>query len=47
MKRWSIAKLNKENAKTISQRYELPPIIATLLDIRGIVTEEAINNFFI
>lgn len=45
MKRWSIAKLNKENAKTISQRYELPPIIATLLDIRGIVTEEAINNF--
>ena len=45
MKQWSIAKLNKENAKTISARYDLPPIIATLLDIRGIVSGEAINNF--
>ncbi len=45
MKRWSIAKLNKENAKTISERYDLPPIIATLLDIRGIVTEKDINDF--
>lgn len=45
MKQWSIAKLNKENAKTISARYELPPIIATLLDIRGIVSEKDINNF--
>lgn len=45
MKQWSIAKLNKANAKTISERYELPPIIATLLDIRGIVTEKDINNF--
>lgn len=45
MKQWSIAKLNKENAKTISEKYDLPPIIATLLDIRGIVTENDINSF--
>lgn len=45
MKRWSIAKLNRENAKTITERYELPPIIATLLDIRGIISERDINSF--
>lgn len=45
MKQWSIAKLNRENAKTISERYDLPPIIATLLDIRGIISEEDINRF--
>lgn len=45
MKQWSIAKLNKENAKTISERYELPPIIATLLDIRGIVSQQDIESF--
>ncbi len=45
MKQWSIAKLNKERASTIANDYKLPPIIATLLDIRNIVTEEDINNF--
>lgn len=45
MKQWSIAKLNKERASAIANDYELPPIIATLLDIRNIVTEEDINNF--
>lgn len=45
MKKWSVAKLNKENAKAISERYDLPPIIAALLEIRGIVKEEDINRF--
>ncbi|MCH5304603.1 MAG: single-stranded-DNA-specific exonuclease RecJ, partial [Ruminococcus sp.] len=45
MKKWSIAKFNRENAKTISERFNLPPIIATLLDIHGIVSEDDINNF--
>ena len=45
MKQWSVAKLNKERAGLIADNYDLPPIIATLLDIRGIVTEEEINDF--
>lgn len=45
MKQWSIAKLNRENAKTISERFNLPPIVSALLDIHGIVTEQEINNF--
>lgn len=45
MKQWSIAKLNKDNAGTISDKYELPSIISALLDIRGITTEEDIRNF--
>lgn len=45
MKQWTVAKLNKERAGAIAQKYELPPIIATLLDIRGIVSEEEINSF--
>lgn len=45
MKQWSIAKLNKERASAIADNYELPPIIATLLEIRNIVNEEDINNF--
>ncbi len=45
MKQWSVAKLNKENAGAISERYELPPIICALMDIRGFVTEEDIRDF--
>ncbi len=45
MKQWTVAKLNRENASAISENYNLPPIIATLLDIRGISTEQDINNF--
>ncbi len=45
MKQWSVAKLNRENAKTISEKYDLPPIIAALMDIRGIVNEDDINAF--
>lgn len=45
MKQWSIAQLNKANAGAISEKYELPAIIAALLDIRGITSEEDIKNF--
>ncbi len=45
MKQWSVAKLNKDNAKRIAEQYDLPPLIATLLDIRGIVSEEDIRAF--
>ncbi len=45
MKQWSVAKLNKERAGFIADNYDLPPIIATLLDIRGIVTEKEIYDF--
>ena len=45
MKRWSVAKLNKENAKIIGERYGLSPIVSALLDIRGITSERDIRNF--
>ena len=45
MKKWVTKKLNKENAVAISQRYELPMLIAMLLDIRGITDERDIVDF--
>ena len=45
MKKWVTRKLNKENAVAISQRYDLPMLIAMLLDIRGITDEDAIIDF--
>lgn len=45
MKQWTVAKLNKANASAIAENYDLPPIIATLLDIRGIVEENDIHDF--
>ena len=45
MKKWITRKLNKENAVAISQRYELPMLIAMLLDIRGITGEKEIAEF--
>ena len=45
MKKWVTKKLNKENAVAISQQYDLPMLIAMLLDIRGITDEEAIVDF--
>ncbi|MBK6088102.1 single-stranded-DNA-specific exonuclease RecJ [Ruminococcus difficilis] len=45
MKKWLTRKLNKENAVAISQRYDLPMLIAMLLDIRGITDEDSIIDF--
>ncbi len=45
MKKWVTRKLNKENAVAISQRYDLPMLIAMLLDIRGITDEDSIIDF--
>jgi len=45
MKQWSVAKLNKERASSIAQNFDLPPIIATLLEIKGITSQEDIQNF--
>nr|MCR5653437.1 DHH family phosphoesterase [Ruminococcus sp.] len=45
MKQWSVAKLNKENAKILGERYGLSPIVSALLDIRGITSDRDIQNF--
>ena len=45
MKKWVTRKLNKENAAAISHRFELPMLIAMLLDIRGITDDGAIAEF--
>lgn len=45
MKKWITQKLNKENAVSVSQRYELPMLIAMLLDIRGITEDRDIIDF--
>ncbi len=44
MKKWVTRKLNKDNAVAISQRYDLPMLIAMLLDI-GITEEDEIIDF--
>ena len=45
MKKWITQKLNKDNALSVSQRYDLPMLIAMLLDIRGITEEQDIIDF--
>ena len=45
MKKWITRKLNKDNAVAVSQRYELPLLIAMLLDIRGITDDRDIEDF--
>lgn len=45
MKKWTVAKLNKDIAVDISARHELPMLIAMMLDIRGITSDDEINDF--
>ncbi|MBQ8539187.1 MAG: single-stranded-DNA-specific exonuclease RecJ [Ruminococcus sp.] len=45
MKKWTVAKLNKDRAVAISTKHDLPMLIAMLLDIRGITDDDAINDF--
>lgn len=45
MKNWIIADCNKEEAKKIQVKYQLPPILALLLQIRNIKTQEEIEDF--
>lgn len=45
MKVWSVAKVNKERAITMASKLEIPPLLAMMLDIRGITKEEDVINF--
>lgn len=45
MKKWITRNLNKDNAIAVSQRYELPMLLAMLLDIRGVTDEREIEDF--
>ena len=45
MKVWSVAKVNKERAMSVANRLEIPPLLAMMLDIRGVTKEEDIVNF--
>ena len=45
MKLWTVAPLDKAEASQIQNRYELPAIIAMLLQIRNIKTKEEIEDF--
>ncbi len=45
MKLWHIASLDKAEALKIQNENKLPPILATLLQIRGIRTPEEIHDF--
>ena len=40
MKVWSVAKVNKERAIAMANKLEIPPLLAMMLDIRGITQEE-------
>lgn len=45
MKVWSVAKVNKERAISMANRLDIPPLLAMMLDIRGITKEEDVINF--
>lgn len=45
MKVWSVAQLNKDRALKISEQFGIPMICAALLDVRGINTPEAVEEF--
>ncbi|HJI48564.1 MAG TPA: single-stranded-DNA-specific exonuclease RecJ [Oscillospiraceae bacterium] len=45
MKVWSVAKVNKERAIAMANSLEIPPLLAMMLDIRGITKEEKVINF--
>lgn len=45
MKQWSVAKLNRDNAKALGERYGLSPLVSALLDIRGITSDDDVNRF--
>ena len=45
MKLWTVAPLDKKEATEIQNKYELPAIIAMLLQIRNIKTKEEIEDF--
>lgn len=45
MKVWSVAKVNKERAIDMANKLEIPPLLAMMLDIRGITKEEDVINF--
>lgn len=45
MKVWLVAKVNKERAIAMASKLEIPPLLAMMLDIRGITKEEDVINF--
>lgn len=45
MKVWSVAKVNKERAIAMANKLEISPLLAMMLDIRGITKEEDVINF--
>lgn len=45
MKVWSVAKVNKERAIAMANKLEIPPLLAMMLDIRGITKKEDVINF--
>ena len=45
MKLWTVSELNKAEASEIQTKYELPAIVAMLLQIRNIKTQEEIEDF--
>ena len=45
MKKWITRKLNKDNAVSVSQRFDLPMLVAMLLDIRGVTGDDEIVQF--
>lgn len=45
MKNWIVSEIDKNKAKKIQTEYGLPPILAMLLQIRGITEREEIEDF--
>lgn len=44
LKKWEVAKLNKEHAAALAERYDIPFFLAMMLDIRGFREDEQIEE---
>jgi len=44
LKKWEIAKLNKEHAAALAEQYDIPFFLAMMLDIRGFQEDEQIKE---
>lgn len=45
MRLWTVEKLDRDEARRIQNEFGLPPIVATLLQLRGITSREDIEDF--
>ena len=47
IKKWVVSPIDKERASQIAERWGIPFFLAMMLDIRGLVEEKKISDYFL